>query len=150
MNKRRNALVVGDMAWADSLPEWLLEEIRQERMILGLAALGNPEIDKVGDAEVTAYLMTASMRAPLTSEYTTIYCSLSAKLMAARGKELDLEMRQFLEKGLTEWEQHELKELKSMIYEQRGGEIVHPVLNLMRAFKSECDKRGKEKQPRLL
>jgi len=150
MNKRKNALVVGDMAWADSIPGWILEEIKRERIIIGLLALSNPEIEKVGDAEVVAYLMTASMRAPLTSEYTTVYCYLAAKLMAARSKELDPEMRQYLERGLSEWEQHELKELRHMIYEQRGGEIDHPVLNLMRAFKSECDKRGEEKQPRLL
>ena len=35
----KNRLVVGDMSWADVIPEWLLDEIKAERLIYGLAGI---------------------------------------------------------------------------------------------------------------
>ena len=63
----KNRLVVGDMSWADMIPDWLLEEIKHERIIYGLAGISNPEAPKIGDAEVIAYLMTATSAQNLTS-----------------------------------------------------------------------------------
>ena len=50
MEKSKNRLVVGDATWADIIPDWLLEEIKAERLIYGLAGIANPEVPKVGDA----------------------------------------------------------------------------------------------------
>src|SRR5664280_3150347 len=93
--KNKNRLVVADAGWAQDLPEWLLEEIRIERLTLAMAALTHEMADheKVGDAEMVAYLMTASLRAPLIREDAEIYIYLTAKLMQRKGKELENFMR---------------------------------------------------------
>lgn len=142
----KNRLVVGDMSWADMIPDWLLEEIKQERIIYGLAGIANPEAQKIGDAEVIAYLMTASMRAPMPSEYVEIYVYLTAKVMKRQGKELPDFMKEKLERGLTQPEEYDLKELHSMIFDKRGGEIDTPLLNAMRTFKKDIDRKKTDPQ----
>ena len=137
----KNRLVVGDASWADIIPDWLLEEIKHERIIYGLAGIANPEAPKVGDAEVAAYLMTASMRAPMPGEYVEVYIYLTARLMKRQGKELPDFMAEKLERGLTQYEEYTLKDLKSDIYRKRGGEIDTPLLNVMRAFKKEVERK---------
>ena len=142
-----NRLVVGDASWADMIPDWLLEEIKFERLIYGLATISNPEALKIGDAEVIAYPMTASMRAPMPSEYVEIYTYLTAKVMKQQGKELPDFMAEKLERGLTQQEEYDLKELRSMIFDKRGGEIDTPLLNAMRTLRKEIDR--KETDPQL-
>ena len=44
----KNRLVAGDASWADLIPKWILDEVAAERMILGLAGLMKPDIEKVG------------------------------------------------------------------------------------------------------
>lgn len=143
----KNRLVVGDMSWADMIPDWLLEKIKHERIIYGLAGISNPEAPKIGDAEVAAYLMTASMRAPMPSEYVEIYTYLTARLMKRQGKELPDFMAEKLERGLTQQEEYDLKELRSMLFDKRGGEIDTPLLNVMRTLRKEIDR--KERDPQL-
>jgi len=142
----KNRLVVGDMSWADMIPDWLLEEIKHERIIYGLAGIANPEVPKVGDAEVAAYLMTASMRAPMPSEYVEVYTYLTARLMKKRGTELPDFMADKLERGLTQYEEYTLENIKGDIYRARGGEIDTPLLNVMRAFKKEIERKKNEPQ----
>ena len=137
----KNRLVVGDATWADMIPDWLLEEIKAERLIYGLAGIANPDAPKVGDAEITAYLMTASMRAPMPSEYVEVYVYLTARLMKKRGTKLPDFMAEKLEKGLTQYEEHTLNDLKSDIYRKRGGEIDTPLLNVMRTFNQEIERK---------
>ena len=132
-------LIVGDASWADTIPDWLLTEIEAERMVYGLAEMMGKDVPKVGNAELCAYLMTAAMRAPMTHEYTEIYVYVTAELMQKRG--MDLEpfpfLKEKLDKGLTDWEQRELEELKSSIYRKRGGKVNHPVLDALRDLKKE-------------
>jgi len=132
--EKQNRLVVGDNQWANDIPKWLLEEIKTECLIYGLSSITNPEIEKVGDAEVVAYLMTASLHGPMPNELNQIYIYLGAKLVKRRSSNSKLPdfMEEKLKQGLTDYEQRELKELKSMIYSKRGGEINHPILNVMR------------------
>ncbi len=137
----KNRLVVGDASWADIIPEWLLEEIKHERIIHGLAGIARSDAPKVGDAEIAAYLMTASMRGPIPSEYVEIYVFLTARLIQKRGQKLPDFMTEKLERGLTQYEEHTLNDLKSDIYRKRGGEIDTPLLNVMRAFKKEIEKK---------
>ena len=139
--EKENRLVVGDAAWADTIPEWLLEEVKAERMIYGLACLMDGARAKVGDAEVTVYLMTASHRGSLSSEHTNIYMYLVTQLFKKDGKEVPEDIRK---EKLTEWEEHELQELRDMIYDKRGGEIHHPVLDAMRVLKKEAGKQAKK------
>ena len=142
----KNRLVVGDASWADMIPEWLLEEIKAERLIYGLAGISNPEAPKVGDAEVMAYLMTASMQAPMPGEYVEVYIYLTARLMKRQGKELPVFMVEKLERGLTKYEEYSLENIRSDIYRARGGEIDTPLLNVMREFKKEIGRKKDEPQ----
>jgi hypothetical protein len=141
--KNKNRLVVADAGWAQDLPEWLLEEIRIERLTLAMAALTHEMSDheKVGDAEMVAYLMTASLRAPLIREDAEIYIYLSAKLMQRKGKELENFMRAKLEQGLSDDENRQLTHLKTEIFRQRGGDIESPLLKVLRELKKSAEAR---------
>ena len=141
-----NRLVVDDSQWADMIPDWLLEEIKFERLIYGLATISNPEVIKIGDTEIIAYLMTASMRAPMPSEYVEIYVYLTAKVMKRQGKELPDYMEEKLERGLTQQEEYDFKELRSMIFDKRGGEIDTPLLNAMRTLKKDIGRKKTDPQ----
>lgn len=137
--KKENRLVVGDIGWAETIPAWLLEEVKFERMMYGLGGLINPNAPKVGDAEVAVFLYTASLRAPLSANHTALHIYLTGNLMKRKNK--DTKLPDFIEKkikeGLTEYEERELKSLKEMIYTKRGGEISHPLLDVMRDLKKK-------------
>jgi len=86
--KKENLLVVGNRSWADTLPESLLDDIKSERTILGLISIVNPNFtddEKVGDVEAIAYLMPASLAAPLPHTLTQIYLYLVTKVMERKG-----------------------------------------------------------------
>lgn len=140
MKEKSNPVVVGNATWADTIPEWLFDEIKAERLLYGLASITNGDRTRVGNAEVTAYLYTASLGAPLSHEYTNIYLYLSSQLMKKRGKDIPEEIKQG---ELTNYEKHCLEELKAHIYRRRGGEINHPLLNVMRDLKKEAKKKQK-------
>lgn len=144
-------LVVGDVGWADMIPDWLLTEIEAERMVYGLAGMMGKDVPLVGNAELCAYLMTAASRAPLTNEYTEIYMYITAELIHKRGIDLEPFLQEKLDKGLMDWEQQEREQLKSDIYRKRGGEVKHPLLSAMRDFKKDLDNipKGMEAQETL-
>ena len=142
----KNRLIVGDASWTDMIPDWLLEEIKAERLIYGLAGIANPETPKVGDAEVAAYLMTASMRAPMPSEYVEVYIYLTSRPMKKRGTELPDFMAEKLERGLTTYEEYTLENIRGDIYRARGREIDTPLLNVMRTLKKEMERKKDDPQ----
>ena len=152
----KNRLVVGDASWADMIPKWLLDEVAAERMVLGLAGLLKPGVEKVGDAEVAAYLMPATMRAPIPLEYVNIYLYLTGKLLLKKGKELPDDLKEQVERGLTRYEEDCLKDLRHDIYRARGGEIDDPLLEALRGWKKRLSReeaaieRREEKQARQL
>ena len=117
-------------------------------MILGLASLMKPDIEKVGDAEVVAYLMPATMRAPIPSEYVNIYLNLSGKLVLKRGMELPDDLREHVDKGLTRYEEDCLRDLRHDIYRARGGEIDNPLLNALRDSGSTFPGSRRSRAPR--
>jgi len=140
--KKENKLVVGSRTWAELLPDWLLDEIRAERMVLGLVSIAGTLTDseKVGDVETIAYLMTASLKAPLPLHLTEIYMYLATKVMERRDKVVPADI---CKTELRRDQERELRELKSMIYSKRGGDIKHPILEMMRQFKKEvCKKKS--------
>ncbi|MGB3478358.1 MAG: hypothetical protein WBB67_04275 [bacterium] len=58
------------------------------------------------------------------------------------------DMKEMFERGLTKGEEYYYKELIYNIYQARGGEIRHPILDAMRSLKKRCDKiESKTKQP---
>ena len=141
MKEKENKLIVGSIAWAQDIPEWLLEEVKSERLIYGLGVMINPDCSKVGDAEIIVFLMTTALQAPISREYTNIYMFLLAKLTKRRNKEMPGFLKESLKRGLIGDEERELRELQDMIYHKRGGEIQHPILNFMRKFKKEVDRK---------
>lgn len=136
---KENRLVVADKGWAETAPEWLREEVKFERLAHGLASITSPTDNKVGDAEACFYLYTLSLRQAMGPELTNAYIYLGAKLMKRRkgGKPLPEFMEEALRRGLTEYEQRELDDLKRTLYQKRGGEISHPLLDAMRQLKRE-------------
>jgi hypothetical protein len=147
---KKNRLVVGDSQWADVIPEWLLNEIRSERLVYGLASLFKPDAPKVGDAEVVAYLMTASLRAPMHHEYAEVYIYLTGKLVQKQGRKIEGFMTEKLERGLTRDEERVLQDLRHSIYRARGGEIDTPLLSAMRELKKEINRRKDDPQLSLI
>lgn len=47
------------------------------------------------------------------------------------------------ERDLTDYEERVLEDLRWMLYRTRGGEISHPLLDVMRMFKVEAEKESK-------
>lgn len=136
---KENKLVVGSLSWASGIPGWLLDEIRVERLMLGLISLTKSSVPKVGDAEVCAYLLTSSLAAPLTSDYTKVYLYLASKVLKKKGKEIPDDI---CVDELSKYEERQLEELRSMIYRKRGGEIRHPFLDAMRIFRKTNETRA--------
>ena len=138
MKDRQNRLVVADAGWAKDIPEWILEEIKNERIINGMIGIMTGK-EEVGDAEVLAYLFTACMRSPVSHEFGEIYIYLAGKVMMKiqRIKEEDLPdcMKEKQKQGLTEDEKSELNILKQFLYKSRGGEIKTPLLDILRKMK---------------
>jgi len=152
-SKKTNLLVVGDASWADTIPKWILDEVSMERTInaaINLAGKKNLEDHKqVGDAEVVAYLMPATMKAPMDTDYVEIYIYLSASLMlkAKRVKEEDLpnDFKESLKNGLSEYRKSLLRELRCKIFRARGGKIRHPVFDALEEVFKESVKGGQRK-----
>jgi len=141
-SKKENRLVVSSGGWADTLPNWLLDEIRHERIMLGIisTAATLTTIEKVGDAEVLAFLMTASLAAPPSRNHTEIYCYLATHLMQKQGKTIPADIRKT---ELSADQQRDLDKLKSMIYDKRGGDIHHPIFELLQTLrKGLCSKEN--------
>lgn len=150
--EKKNRLIVGDIGWAETLPDWLLEAIKTERLALGLMDLICEDAPKVGEAEVCAYLYTASLHAPMSHEHSQIYFYIGARVMKSHQPDQDLPemMVEALEQGLHEWEERELENIRDLIYRKRGGKIVHPVLDAMRILKKGIEKAERVPQLKFL
>jgi len=132
---KENKLIVGDSAWAESIPEWLLTEIRGERMVNGMCSIVSDGKESIGDAELVAYLMTASNRAPLDHNTAQIYLHLTCKLMI-RCKKFDKNnVPDFLEEinktGINSDQERELEILKSDLIRKRG-KVNHPLFDMLK------------------
>ena len=75
-------LVVGDSAWGVDTPAWLRVAVRSAR--LGLVLAG--EHDHASEEEAVAYLMAASLAAPLRSDWAEIYFWVAARVLARWGQ----------------------------------------------------------------
>jgi hypothetical protein len=129
---KENKLVVANAGWGETVPDWLRQEVATERTLLGIASNIKKE-KKVGDAEATLYLYTASLTAPMSKELNGVYIYLTAKLMKQRGMtNLPDFAEAKLKKGLTADEKKKLDGLKSELYTARGGEIHSPLLDALR------------------
>ena len=109
-------IVVMPGGWGDTLPEWLRKSIALER----LEAITKP--DQEGqitgtDAEVCAYLYTASLVAPLDSDWTEIFLYLATKTVS-RWRKTEIP-EDISTKKISDYHQHLLDQFKRRIYERR-------------------------------
>ncbi len=71
-------LIVGDPAWGDDTPAWLQAAVRIAR--LGLVLAG--EHEHASEEEAVAYLMAASLAAPLHADWAALYFWGAARVLA--------------------------------------------------------------------
>ena len=75
-------LIVGDPAWGRDTPAWLSEAVQVAR--LGLVLAG--EHDHASEEEAVAYLLAASLAAPLHADWAALYFWVAARVLARWGK----------------------------------------------------------------
>ncbi len=71
-------LIVGDPAWGDDTPAWLQAAVRIARLRLVLAG----EHEHASEEEAVAYLMAASLAAPLHADWAALYFWGAARVLA--------------------------------------------------------------------
>jgi len=96
--------------WKDSCPDWLLEEIKLQR--LKDAAT---QATTASDLEALAYMMTASLAGPMTDTGFKIYIHLFFKVFPDKALDAGLKDVEF-----TDYEEMELRKLKDWIYKKRS------------------------------
>jgi hypothetical protein len=102
--------------WGNDIPDWLREAITMDRLIGNMKALhGEPMM--AGDAEVAAYLMTASLEAPMGHDFTQIYLYCATRTIERYKKGAMPEDVRVDKLGPDE--ERELRDLKIWIYETR-------------------------------
>jgi len=75
-------LIVGDPAWGADTPVWLSNAVQIAR--LGLLLAG--EHEQASEEEAVAYLLAASLAAPLHHDWAEIYFWLAARVLVRWGK----------------------------------------------------------------
>jgi len=71
-------IIVFPGGWGDTLPEWLKNSITLDRLVMNMRSLKG-ELPTGTDAEACAYLYTASLTAPMDSDWTQIYLYIAGK-----------------------------------------------------------------------
>jgi len=106
-------IIVMPGGWGEDLPEWLKTRVTLERLAENIVALREGRELTATDAEAACYLFTASLTAPIGSDWTQIY-------LYVAGGELQGKMPEDIKvDSLTEYQWRELKKLKDWIYQQR-------------------------------
>ncbi len=110
-------IIVMPGGWGDDLPEWLRNRVTLERLVENIVALREGRELTATDAEAACYLFTASLTAPIGSDWTQIYLYVAGGEMKGEKK---LEMPEDIKvESLTESQWRDLKDLKDWIYRQR-------------------------------
>ena len=138
MKQQENKLVVADSSWAENIPKWLIDVIENERIMNGMVNIATGSKDSFSDAEMVAYLMTASLRAPITHNQTQIYLYLTGKVMIKhKGLTIDTlpdMMSEVLESGLNSDQEREMNELRSSLLSKRG-KVSSPLFDALKMLK---------------
>jgi hypothetical protein len=103
--------------WGDDLPEWLRQKVTIERLCENLLALREKREPTATDAEAASYLFTASLSAPIGSDWTQIYLYIAGGEIKNETKtEMPADLKV---EALTDYQRRELNQLKNWIYQQR-------------------------------
>jgi hypothetical protein len=80
-------IIVHNVGWGKTLPDWIRKDLSLNRLTQQmLIRAGKEKPGMATDLEVTAFLYTASLEAPLTHEWTNIYLWVACQAMKAAGK----------------------------------------------------------------
>ena len=110
-------IIVMPGGWGDDLPQWLRTRVTLERLGENIVALREGRELTATDAEAACYLFTASLTAPMGSDWTQIYLYVAGGEMKGEKK---LEIPEDIKvESLTESQWRDLKRLKDWIYGQR-------------------------------
>ena len=110
-------IIVMPGGWGEDLPDWLRKRVTLERLCENLLALKENREPTATDAEAACYLFTASLTAPIGSDWTQIYLYVAGGEMKDEAKaEMPADLKV---DALTEYQWRELKGLKNWIYQQR-------------------------------
>ncbi len=110
-------IIVMPGGWGEDLPEWLKKKVTVERLCENLLALKENREPLATDAEAACYLFTASLSAPIGSDWTQIYLYVAGGEMKDEAKtEMPADIKV---EALTEYQWRELKQLKNWIYQRR-------------------------------
>ena len=74
-------IIVFPGGWGDTLPEWIKTQITMERLVENMKE-AEEKLPTGTDAEATAYLYTASLTAPMSSDWAKIYLYVAGKTYA--------------------------------------------------------------------
>ncbi|GAI53302.1 unnamed protein product, partial [marine sediment metagenome] len=74
-------IIVMPGGWGDDLPEWLRTRVTLERLGENIVALREGRELTATDAEVACYLFTASLTAPMGSDWTQIYLYVAGQVI---------------------------------------------------------------------
>jgi len=109
-------IIVFPGGWGDTLPEWLKTAITLERMVMNMKAIKGEQTTGT-DAEACAYLYTASLTAPMDSDWSEIYLYL-ANQVVRRNRKTEIPQDIVVE-SLSDYRMGELRRLKDWLYRQR-------------------------------
>ena len=134
-------IVVMPGGWGDDLPEWLRTRVTLERLTENIVSSRENREITATDAEAACYLFTASLTAPIGSDWTQIY------LYVASGEMKDKMPEDIKVEALTESEWRDLKELKNWIYRQRVKHRKEKARGERRKTEEEAETRELETRP---
>ena len=113
-------LIVFETSWADTIPDWVRQEIKLHRMLQQMRALKVPKDEKrATDIETMAYMMPCTMIAPMGRDWTEIYLWLAHKCMvdAGRPPEHIKGAAEIAPKELNEDQKRQLGDLQRWLWE---------------------------------
>jgi len=134
-------IIVMPGGWGDDLPEWLRTRVTLERLGENIVALREGRYLTATDAEAACYLFTASLTAPMGSDWTQIY------LYVAGGEMKDKMPEDIKVESLTESQWRDLKQLKDWIYQQRIKHRKEKQRGERRQAKEEAKAKELETRP---
>ena len=138
-------IIVMPGGWGDNLPQWLRTRVTLERLGENIVALREGRELTATDAEAACYLFTASLTAPMGSDWTQIYLYVAGGEMKGESK---IEMPEDIRvESLTESQWRDLKHLKAWIYEQRVKHRKEKQRGERRQAKEEAEAKELETRP---
>jgi hypothetical protein len=139
-------IIVYPGGWGDSLPEWLKNTITMERLTENMKTTKGEQPTGT-DAEVCAYLNTASLTVPMDNDWSQIYLYVAGKTYARwRKGEMPDDIRV---ESLTDQQTADLNRLREWLYRRRTTARQDIDRNERRQLKEEEVTKRKEKQPSL-